>query len=777
MEALFIILIIVVLVFISRTNRLAEKVAGLEQRLDQIAPAAAPPLSAPAHGPAIRQPAAGHAVPVAPLSPQAAPSMPAHGPIPAPPAAARAPIPATNIPQPPAAPAVVSRTREEWELLVGGKLLNRIGAFALVIGVGFFLKYAFDNNWITETMRVVIGLLVGAGLLVGGERAKNKRLEIFAQGLVGAGLAILYLSVYASYNFYQLVAQPVALGAMSLVTIVAFIQALRYNALAISLLGWAGGFLTPFLLATDQPSAVGLFSYILLLDIGLLAVVFRRDSWVLLEFLTRGATYVVYALWYLNAYTSAQFGVAVLFISLFWGIFYLLHVAQVLRKGTDLIELRHLAAVVNTIMFYVVLYSLVNPLYPGWIGGVTLALGAVYFGTALLFMWRQPDQTYVHGQYTLTAIAALVLATALQLAAFPTVIGWALEALALVWCGQRFKLDYVRYSALGIFVLALLQLTSTPGAAAYIPIDTFTPLLNQRALAFAVLSLTLAASTLLFHDRTRQSEKDIPAILHVGWSVVLLGLLTVETNDVFRYLLYTATGDWAAFLRYLRPLTIGVLWIAYSLPLVWAGVKSTARSLMYVGVGAALVAVAIVALFGFFFAPIEQFRIVLNVRVAAFALLIGGLWLHARWIGYRPQLHLPALWYALVALLIFKLITVETRDVFGRAITLAVAENAWTTLNRLQNLQQLAISGVWLIYASTLIGLGFWRRVPALRIGAILLAGITILKIFVYDLAFLETLYRIFSFIGLGLILLGVSYLYQRYKAVIFGQSLQHTPV
>jgi uncharacterized membrane protein len=78
------------------------------------------------------------------------------------------------------------------------------------------------------------------------------------------------------------------------------------------------------------------------------------------------------------------------------------------------------------------------------------------------------------------------------------------------------------------------------------------------------------------------------------------------------------------------------------------------------------------------------------------------------------------------------------------------------------------LSSVWLLYSVSLMVAGLWRRAQGLRIMAIVLFGITILKIFIYDLSFLETLYRIFSFVGLGVILLGVSYLYQRYKAIIF---------
>ena len=101
-------------------------------------------------------------------------------------------------------------------------------------------------------------------------------------------------------------------------------------------------------------------------------------------------------------------------------------------------------------------------------------------------------------------------------------------------------------------------------------------------------------------------------------------------------------------------------------------------------------------------------------------------------------------------LLIFDLITFEIWDFFGKAML----ESARGSLlfARLSNLKHLSLSGAWLYFSIALLILGFWRRIQRLRIAAIILSGVTILKIFIYDLSFLESLYRIFSFIGLGFI-------------------------
>ena len=97
------------------------------------------------------------------------------------------------------------RSREEWEILIGGKLLNRVGALALILGVGFFLKYAFDNDWLNELARVLMGGAAGLLLIGGGYRFHLRNLAVFSQGLTGAGVAILYLSIYAAYDFYDLI--------------------------------------------------------------------------------------------------------------------------------------------------------------------------------------------------------------------------------------------------------------------------------------------------------------------------------------------------------------------------------------------------------------------------------------------------------------------------------------------------------------------------------------------------------------------------------------------
>jgi uncharacterized membrane protein len=257
-------------------------------------------------------------------------------------------------------------------------------------------------------------------------------------------------------------------------------------------------------------------------------------------------------------------------------------------------------------------------------------------------------------------------------------------------------------------------------------------------------------------------------------------LLTIEVNDWFREQMLNATAEMAAGLKFDRFMTWAAMWALYSLPLVWAGMRHKILSLIFTGFGSLGWAIITITIQGLTYNPIAEFTFAVNSRAAVFVLVIAGTVVHALWLNEIRQSYpwvneVLGILQVAVVLLLLDFFTSETRDIFQRAIFFAKQEmggaETAAEISRLQNLQQLALSGVWLFYSVLLMGTGIWRRVQGLRIIAIALFGITILKIFIYDLSFLERLYRIFSFIGLGVILLLVSYLYQRYKEVIFDSA------
>ena len=663
-----------------------------------------------------------------------------------------------------------SRSREEWETLIGGKLLNRIGALALIIGMGFFLKYAFDSNWISETVRVLIGGGIGVLLLAGAWRFQSRGLQIFAQGLLGAGISILYLSVYASHNFYHLVSLPVAFVLMSAVTVSSLLQALRYNSLAVSLLGWCGGFLTPFLLAAGESNEAGLFIYIALLDMGLLGVLFRKPSWAALEPLTFLATYVIFFSWYGSYSGQADPLLTLVFLAVFWGLFFALDFICIMNPVIYYPSLRQIMHALNAVFFALGLQEVIDPQYPGWLAPIYLALGAVYLLAFRETRRRLTARGSVPSRQALTAAILLVVATGLKLSGFALAMAWSVEAAALVWCGVYFGVATVWMAGLALLGLAAMGLYETQ----FIPWSPSRGVFfwNVRALAFGVLAASLGSAVFPLRRVEIEQAAKIREILHYCWAGVLFVLCTLETYE-------QCIGRPAVVLL---PF-LALCWMVYALPLSWAGLRTKTEPVLLCGLGTALLASAAGFAAGLMtFDPIQDFHLFLNPRAfILLALMTGAVLLSLRIhevCSFFPRLQKANIVFPLaLVFLAFSLLTGETMDIFRKSIALLSlnpnADIAQATDN-LENFQQMSLSGVWMLYSILLIAIGMWRRLPSLRIIAIALFGFTILKIFIYDLSFLVALYRIVSFLGLGIILMAVSYLYQRYKAVIFEST--HEP-
>lgn len=681
-------------------------------------------------------------------------------------------------PLPPKKP---ERSKQEWEALVGGKVLNRIGALALVIGVGFFFKYAVDQNWISPALRVVMGIAAGCALLAGGERFHRKSLRLFAQGLTGAGIGVLYLSCFATFNFYHLVGQPVAFAMMSVVTVITFIFAFRYDSLAISIMGWAGGFVTPFLLSTGEVNTPGLFTYIVLLDIGLLAALVKKESWYVLEPLTFVATYFVYVLWCADQYLDTDPVVPALFLTVVWLLFHAMEIIHLRRAHKTHLNVRAVIFLANAGCLYLAMYFKVYPDHPEGMASISLGFGAAYMLSYFLLRkstvaFGEKDQA----RFTMSAMAMLVIATAIQYRHDPFIVvaAWSFDAVLIAWFGIRQGIVRVWQSALLVFVMAIGKFVLTPDAFFFISSADYTLIFTWRTMSMAVMAIFMGGSILDFKELDHPSRAKIITGLRYAWPAVVFALITVETNDWYsaNSALFNTT---AQELLYRDMLTLALAWMGYSLAMIGAGAWKKNASMIDCGVVAGMLAVVLECNVGFSYVPIEQYAFLLNLRAGSLALIALAALLNTRMIKHAGNVSTRViisrnLMFTATGVVIFVLITGETVDYFNMQINAAgyVVPPDGALMAHLENMQQLMLSGAWLVYSIALMVYGFVRRVSPVRIAAIILFGVTILKIFLYDLSFLETLYRIFSFIGLGVILLVASYLYTKYKTYIFGEGV-----
>src|SRR6266436_577866 len=205
-------------------------------------------------------------------------------------------------------PATAPKPPIDWEQFMGAKLFAWIGGLALFLGVAFFVKYSFEHNLIPPELRVAIGFVVGVALLVGGVLLKRKENAVTAQTLCATGVLVLYTVTFACRSYYHFAffgLIPTFL-LMTLITAVAFLLAVRLNAIVVAILGLAGGFLTPVLLSTGQDRPLGLFVYVALLDIGLLAAS-QRQRWNALPILGAAGTALTQIGWIGTFFVSEKY--------------------------------------------------------------------------------------------------------------------------------------------------------------------------------------------------------------------------------------------------------------------------------------------------------------------------------------------------------------------------------------------------------------------------------------------------------------------------------------
>ncbi len=183
-----------------------------------------------------------------------------------------------------------------FETKLGLTILNRVGVITLVLGVAFFFKWAVDNNWIGPAGRVILGVIASLALLGVADLLWRKGQQVFAQGITGTGIAVLYLSLYSAFGFYHLIGQALAFALLFAATCIAVALSLRYNSPAITSLGFFGGYLTPLLLSGGEDRPWFLFSYVFLLDAAAMALA-RRRGWRVLEIVSFVFTAIIYGSW------------------------------------------------------------------------------------------------------------------------------------------------------------------------------------------------------------------------------------------------------------------------------------------------------------------------------------------------------------------------------------------------------------------------------------------------------------------------------------------------
>ena len=281
----------------------------------------------------------------------------------------------------------------DWESLIGVKLFSWIAAIALVVAAVFFLRYSIENGWLGPEIRMALGLLTGIGLLVACELKAVRRYRVTANALDGAAIAVLFSTFFAAHALWKLIPSLPTFGLMSLVTLAAVLLAVRHDALFIALLGLVGGFATPALLSTGENRPASLFSYLLLLTIGLALVAYRK-RWPVLTALALLGTTIYQWGWVAKFLDESALSLAV-------GIFLVFPAATCAllalagrraRLGEQAERFEQLNALATALPLALPLYLAAVPAYGQHVALLFGALLVTSAGLAAVAIWRGPQE-------------------------------------------------------------------------------------------------------------------------------------------------------------------------------------------------------------------------------------------------------------------------------------------------------------------------------------------------------------------------------------------------
>jgi uncharacterized membrane protein len=586
---------------------LTTRVYRIEQRL-QVPPP--PPLEAPA--------------PPGKFQAQPDPST-------VPPPVSPSPPPTAPYPLIPPRPSIAStlKSQRDLESRIGSHWLNRIGIAAMLIGVSYFLKFAFENNWIGPAGRISIGLMAGIAVVVWSEQFRRKNYKAFSYSLKAVGIGTLYLSLWAAFHLYSLMPSGIAFAMMLVVTAATSVMALTQDAQILAAFALIGGFTTPILLKTGQNREVALFTYVAILDVATLVLVTFKP-WRRLLVMSYAGTLILYLGWYWTFYNRNQLTLTLSYATLFFAIFAIAPLITLQPDGEHpiLAAIPAVVAFVNAGVYFLEAYAMiaeVNKVNMAWFA---LGLAAVY-----IFLSRQVHSRKLAAGTTeilyflhlAIAIGFITVAIPIRLDAHWITIGWFIEAGVLLWIGNRINSDFLNAFALSALVLGVTRLLF---------IDNFHSeqlIFNLRMATYAVAVAVLGGVAWFGAKRTDDTARVVGALAIVSLNVLALRALSLEVSD--HYLRQMASvrtpfNQWrGAYLDYrnleiARDFTYSALWMAYGAMLMIIGFLR--RSAFVRWQALILIAVTIVKVFVYDVSQLDRaYRIVSFIVLGALLLAIS----------------------------------------------------------------------------------------------------------------------------------------------------------
>lgn len=807
---LLIIIIVVFLVFLNRMttklDRLQDSFYDLSRKLDQYKKIAES-QERPA---AVEKPAVSFTKPeYTPPKPAPVAEKSAAVPVPEPgvvkPVERAAPVaafaPPASPPKQPVAPPVQQKSwwqnfkeqNPDLEKFIGENLINKIGILILVLGISYFVKYAIDKDWIGEPARVGIGILAGGIVMLVAHKLRVN-FKSFSSVLVAGAISIFYFTIVVAFHDYHLFSQTVAFIIMVVITAFSAFISVSYDRKELAALTLIGGFAAPFMVSTGSGNYVVLFTYIAILNIGILSIAYYK-KWGIINLQAYVFTAVLYGGWLstIEGTENAPYKGALAFGFLFYFMFILMNIINNIRTKTSFTNMQLSILVSNTFLFYAAGMLCIESSMPEYKGLFTLLLGAFNFCFAwLLYKKLNADQKVIYILIGLT-LTFITLAIPIQFEGNYITLFWAAEAVLLIWLAQKSKIGNFRFGSVIVHGLMLISLVMDwvdiyfDSHLTIIANPGFLASAFAIASCFAVLALlkndkdTYRSFGLAFNGETYSRYLGIITIM----LVYVAGFLELSyqaydhlesshaayTLDAIYHMLFGAlfiqlhgsnSGERGKrFATLLGAFNI-LLYILLLTLITRSGLEEYLSGLTHYNVAYWL---HFILLGSAVYTTILVYNLNREVILTRFTGKSIMPWIVAFFFVYAASNELVLHWLAI------SMNPVQQYQQ-NQGITVALYDI-------IANMEYQAIKTgfpvLWGVLACGMLMLGIKKQLKTLRIAALVLLGVTIAKLFLYDISNASETGKIIAFILLGVLILVISFVYQKIKMLVIADKPEDT--
>lgn len=678
--------------------------------------------------------------------------------------------------------AAVKKEKSPVEEFIGTNLLNKVGIAVLVIGIAFGAKYSIEHQLLSPLTRIILGYLAGIALILLGVRLKKAH-ENFSAVLLSGGMAVMYFLTYAAYDFYHFIPQLIAFALMVVFTVFTVFAAMQYDKEVIGIIGLAGAYAVPFLLSDGSGRVAILFSYVTIINSGILFLSFKK-YWKRLYYFAFMLTWLIFIAWYSVDFDEDEhFWISLIFSTIFLVTFYITFLSYKLIRKEPLNKADLVCMLLNSFIYYGFGYLTVDAIEGGerFLGVFTVFTAVLHFIISAV-IYKKHDQVrdvfFLMGGMVLVF---LTLAVPVQLEGSWVTLVWAFEAALLSWIGRTKAFPVYEKLSLPLIVLAFISLlhdwSNTYHDVYYYTTNTIDDSIFLNIQFFTTLLVALSFGLILWQS---QQQRFAPSFkkdsfedraLRFGLPLVILLIVYVgifkEIETFWNQRYADSQTYFDGYYQYdATILEFKSLWLIFysAIFAIIFSILQTRFIKNNYAVVSSLVINGLVIL-AFLTAGLVSLS---ELRYSYLSDVDGDSWfILIRYPGLVLIIPLMLFNFDYLKEKFFSDTMRQTEHVLFHIATLVLLSSElvhWLDIARVENSYKLALSILWGSYALFLIILGLFKDIKHIRVLAIGLFGITLIKLFAYDMADMSTIAKTVVMIILGVLLLTASFLYNKYK-------------